>query len=611
MKPIQRARFLALSLAILSPILLQGCSGGGGSGDGGTEDRTTAPPAPTATLTPEATKTFAFSWSDVSGETEYRLLENADGLSGYSEVAVIPADSSEHNLTVSLPQRMKASYILQACNNQGCTDSDEVFVTGSLAEATGYFKASNTDANAEFGTQVALSEDGRVMAVSAILEDGGATGINGDQSDDVANDSGAVYVFVQNDGSWSQQAYIKATNAERYDHFGVSLALSADGSVLAVGSHREESSETGIDGDQTDNSASLSGAVYVYTQSDGSWSQQGYIKASNTGAGDFFGISLALSSDGKVMAVGASREQSGATGVNGDQTDNSLDQSGSAYVFTESDGVWSQHSYIKASNPGQTDLFGSSLALSANGRVLAVGSPQEDSGATGIDGDQTDNSTSAAGAVYLFTQSGDTWSQQAYIKASNAALFDQFSRGGVALSSDGSVLAVGAIGEGSSATGINGDQTNNSASNSGTVYLFTQSSGTWSQQAYIKASNTEEDDQFGSSLTLSPNGRILAVAANEEDGQATGINGDPTDNSLTDSGAVYVFAQSEGVWSQQSYVKASNAGALDRLGVSSLALSEDGSVLAIGARDEDSSAIGINGDQEDNSASRSGAVYLY
>lgn len=577
MKPIQRARFLALSLAILSPILLQGCSGGGGSGDGGTEDRTTAPPAPTATLTPEATKTFAFSWSDVSGETEYRLLENADGLSGYSEVAVIPADSSEHNLTVSLPQRMKASYILQACNNQGCTDSDEVFVTGSLAEATGYFKASNTDANAEFGTQVALSEDGRVMAVSAILEDGGATGINGDQSDDVANDSGAVYVFVQNDGSWSQQAYIKATNAERYDHFGVSLALSADGSVLAVGSHREESSETGIDGDQTDNSASLSGAVYVYTQSDGSWSQQGYIKASNTGAGDFFGISLALSSDGKVMAVGASREQSGATGVNGDQT----------------------------------DLFGSSLALSANGRVLAVGSPQEDSGATGIDGDQTDNSTSAAGAVYLFTQSGDTWSQQAYIKASNAALFDQFSRGGVALSSDGSVLAVGAIGEGSSATGINGDQTNNSASNSGTVYLFTQSSGTWSQQAYIKASNTEEDDQFGSSLTLSPNGRILAVAANEEDGQATGINGDPTDNSLTDSGAVYVFAQSEGVWSQQSYVKASNAGALDRLGVSSLALSEDGSVLAIGARDEDSSAIGINGDQEDNSASRSGAVYLY
>ena len=104
-----------------------------------------------------------------------------------------------------------------------------------------------------------------------------------------------------------------------------------DGDTLAVGAIQEDSSATGINGDQADNSASDSGAVYVFTRdASGVWSQQAYVKASNTEARDFFG-SVAV--DGDTLAVGANVEDSSATGIDGDQADNSAAGSGAAYVF--------------------------------------------------------------------------------------------------------------------------------------------------------------------------------------------------------------------------------------------------------------------------------------
>ncbi len=135
------------------------------------------------------------------------------------------------------------------------------------------------------------------------------------------------------------------------------------------------------------------------------------------------------------------------------------------------------------------DLFGSSVALSADGSTLAVGAPDEASAATGIGGNQADNSAPGAGAVYVFTRSGTAWSQQAYVKASNTDADDRFGDS-VALSADGSTLAVGAVVEASAATGIGGNQADNSAQDAGAVYVFTRSGTTWSQQAYVKASNT-------------------------------------------------------------------------------------------------------------------------
>jgi hypothetical protein len=226
----------------------------------------------------------------------------------------------------------------------------------------------------------------------------------------------------------------------------------------------ESSDATNINGDQNSNAASDRGAVYVFTRSGGAWSQQAYLKASNTDAGDFFGASVALSGD--TLAVGAYGERSDATGVNGDQSSNAARDAGAVYVFTHSGGAWSQQAYLKASNTGAGVRFGASVALSDN--TLAVGAYGEDGGATGVNGDQGSNSALSSGAVYVFTRSGGAWSQQAHLKASNTGAGDQFGRS-VALSGD--TLAVGTYGEDSDATGVNGDQSSNAAGQAGAVYV--------------------------------------------------------------------------------------------------------------------------------------------
>ena len=116
--------------------------------------------------------------------------------------------------------------------------------------------------------------------------------------------------------------------------------------------------------------------------------QQAYVKASNTGNGDYFGIWVAVSGD--TVVVGATGELSSATGVNGDQTDNSAFAAGAAYVFVRNGTTWSQQAYLKASNTDADDEFGSSVAIS--GDTVVVGAGSEDSNATGVNGNQSDNS---------------------------------------------------------------------------------------------------------------------------------------------------------------------------------------------------------------------------
>jgi len=314
--------------------------------------------------------------------------------------------------------------------------------------------------------------------------------------------------------------------------------LSGDGNILAVGAIWEDSSATGINGDQNNNVSSNSGAAYIFTRSLGVWSQETYIKASNTDIGDEFGISVALSSDGSTLAIGARTEDSNATGINGNQSNNSTNLSGAVYVFIRSSGVWSQEAYIKASNTGANDQFGIPIVLSSDGNTLVVSAPVEDSNATGIDGDQNNNFTPGAGAVYVFIRTSSVWSQEAYIKASNTGPSDIFGIS-TALSEDGNILAVGAAGEDSNATGSNGDQNDNGFRN-GAVYVFTRSLGVWSQEAYIKASNSEEADDFGNSVAFSGDGNILITGALREDSSDVGINGNQSDNGSINSGAVYI-----------------------------------------------------------------------
>ena len=160
-----------------------------------------------------------------------------------------------------------------------------------------------------------------------------------------------------------QVAYLKASNPEAYDHFGEggalpshtgqTVAISGDGNTIAIGAPHEASSATGVNGNQNDNGAYNGGAVYVYTRNGGTWQQQAYVKASNAGSGDYFGSSVALSADGNTMAVAANWEASNATGVDGNQADNSIPQAGAVYIFTRSGGTWRQQAYLKASNTGE------------------------------------------------------------------------------------------------------------------------------------------------------------------------------------------------------------------------------------------------------------------
>ncbi|MDZ4289653.1 MAG: FG-GAP repeat protein, partial [Prosthecobacter sp.] len=241
--------------------------------------------------------------------------------------------------------------------------------------------------------------------------------------------------------------------------------------------------------------------------------QQAYVKASNPDLSDLFGNAVAISGD--TMVVGAYVEDSNATGINGDQENDNAFDSGAAYVYVRSGGVWTQQAYLKASNTAVIDGFGTSVAIS--GDIIVVGSPEEDSDARGINGDQTNNNFGASGAVYVFVRNGGVWTQEAYLKASNADSADRF---GIAVAMSGNTLIVGAMGEDSNATGVNGNQANNSLSGAGAAYVFVRNGSTWTQQAYLKASNPGALDEYGRSVAISGDNIVVGTAL--EDSDATG-----------------------------------------------------------------------------------------
>ena len=210
-----------------------------------------------------------------------------------------------------------------------------------------------------------------------------------------------MYTFSRSGTTWTQDAYIKASNTYSGYTFGACVAWSSDGTTLAVGSEGEQSAATGIGGSQTDRTAPGSGAVYVFSHTTG-YAQQAFIKASNTGGDDRFGRYLATSSDGNTLVVGAFNEDSASTGLDGQQTNDSQPNSGAAYLFQRSSSTWSQVHYIKAPNTGFEDGFGSAISLTSTGKTLVVGAPQESSSATGINGNESDDSDQYAGAAYIF-----------------------------------------------------------------------------------------------------------------------------------------------------------------------------------------------------------------
>ena len=472
---------------------------------------------------------FCFPWlasAAVSGTTEAAFNNGRFTCNGFGYSSAVSGDTAVFG--ASLPGD---SY-----------SSEEVYVfvrNGANWNRQAVLRASNGEQVDMFGESVAISGDTIVVAASA--EDSNATGINGNQTNNSAINSGAVYVFVRNGTNWIQQAYLKASNTGANDRFGASVAISGD--TLVVGANSEDSGATGINGDQMNNLSDSSGAAYVFVRDGTNWTQQAYIKASNTGSGDIFGSALSLS--GNTLVVGAEGEDSNATGINGNQSDNAATNSGAAYVFVRSGTTWTQQAYLKASNTGASDFFGDAVA--ASGDSVVVGAFGEDSNATGINGNQSSNAAADSGAAYVFVRSGTTWTQEAYLKASNTEAGDAFGR---SVAASPRTVVVGADGEDSVASGVNGAQNDNSAPQAGAAYAFVRSGSTWLQQAYLKFFGGWwwADDPYAMSWGRGPRdnflGRSVAISGNTVIAGAWGLD-DSNDidfgGSRRNDGAAFVY----------------------------------------------------------------------
>lgn len=452
-----------------------------------------------------------------------------------------------------------------------------------------YLKASNTGGNDQFGNAVAISGD--TLVVAAFREASSTTGVNSTPDDD-SSFAGAAYVYARSNGIWQPEAYLKPSNTDDQDRFGLSVAIS--GNTIVIGAPEEDSGSNGVNSNSNE-AASNAGAAYVFRRSGGVWTQEAYLKASNSGANDQFGTSVAIS--GNVIVVGAPDEDGGSSGVNGPQNDGTS-SSGAAYVFRRSSGNWSQEAYLKSTNPNSADDFGYSVAVS--GDLIAVGARNEDTSMGGIN-PSPDNALDLSGAVYTFERVSGQWTTDTFIKASNPDFQDRF---GVSVALDGETLVVGANQEDSSTTGVNSSP-DELADFAGAAYVFHRNNGSWTQQAYLKPLNTSAGDQFGDTVSIS--GDLIVIGSANEDSTSTGVNGADNDD-FNGSGAAYVFLRSNDMWQQNAYLKASNTGSSDGFG-DSVAVSMD--TVVVGATTEDSAATGVNGGQLNSNAQNSGAAYVF
>lgn len=533
------------------------------------------------------TKIFNFSWAAVEGVDHYRLVEEIKkGLGFHTLANTIAATDTSYQLEVPLYARTEARYQLLGCNAKNQCDAvaeTQVDDVAKLVKAVGYFKASDAvsdDPNeTNLGGSMAISDDGDTLVVFAyksVTNPNDATGV--------------VYIFRRTGaGQWVEEQQLNADGTPEGAYFGESLSLSADGKRLAIGANGDDKGD---------------GAVYLFER-DGS-KEMGYrwqqvMKLTNPKTSGYFGIKVSLSADGNLMvacssvpllntadketlylynkaqdwnpnkaieieapqadedfcasvsvnktgtliAVGAS---DAAVTPEGQAT---VEQAGKVYLYsrasTEESFDIDNPATLHAENPGMNDRYGERLSLSQDGTTLAVGARDEDTQATEIvhsaDSIPDNEASAGSGAVYLYQLNSDNnWTFQAYLKADNADAGDAFGDA-LSLSADGNQLVVGANSEDSSATGINGDGTDNSIRFAGAAYTFSRANGRWHQQSYIKASNTRGDSYpyFGVGLSLSGDGRTLAIGAPGESNDAKGINQNQDNGVLFGSGAVYVY----------------------------------------------------------------------
>lgn len=313
------------------------------------------------------------------------------------------------------------------------------------------------------GQSVSLSSDGNTAIVGGPLNNNG---------------QGASWVFVRSEGKWEQQAILVGTNGSADAHQGSSVAISKDGNTAIIGGFLDNSGR---------------GAVWIFTRSGKTWTQQGE-KLIGTGgsANSEQGWAVSISSDGNVAAVGGRRD-------NHDK--------GAVWIFTRTGKTWTQQGNKLVGTGSSADATqGHAVSLSADGNTAIIGAPSDNA---------------AHGAAWIFTRTGATWLQRGEKLVGTGSSVYAFQGYSVALSHDGTTAIVGGI---------------NDNSGQGAIWVYKQSAGTWPQQGKkIVGTGGSNDAAQGCAVSVSADGN-------------TAIVGGPGDNS--GQGAAWVFKRTGETWSQ-------------------------------------------------------------
>ncbi|HEX5314260.1 MAG TPA: hypothetical protein VFX38_05055 [Gammaproteobacteria bacterium] len=295
------------------------------------------------------------------------------------------------------------------------------------------------------------------------------------------DDAHAAYPLVVDPLVWLEQK-VSSSDGAAGDNFGWSVAISGDNAVVGA-------KHASVHGNY------WQGAVYVFSKSDGVWSETQKLTASDGVADDRLGNSVGIS--GPVIVVGAP-----------DVTVHGNAFAGAAYVFTRSDdGSWTQSAKLVANDGAAQDQLGASVAVS--GSTILAGAELA-----------TIDNKAGQGATYVFTGSGDSWNQVQKITADDGGPGDYF---GASVAIAGSAAIVGATQEGWNGPGV--------------AYVFENSGGTWNQTGKLTDANGVSGDVFGLGVAIS--GSTAVVGA-----PFVTVHGNP------EQGAAFVFSDSGGSWTQ-------------------------------------------------------------
>ena len=425
-----------------------------------------------------------------------------------------------------------------------------------------------TEQFAELGWSSAINGDGTTVIVGAPRD-----------RTPVATDLGTAYVFVNNGGVWSQEQELQpvadGTNRPG-DFFGWSVDISSDGNTAVVGAYFADC-PVQFGG---------CGAAYVFVRNAGVWAQQGKLQqavgdrpgdgANDDGSSDQYGYSVAISSDGLTIAVGARYD------------DEDGPNSGSVYVYDENAGAWPLNqkllrfpvaNFPVPSAPtlwGDIANFGISVSLDSDGHTLAIGAP-------GVPGPGAALNLADTGSVFIFSRNG-AWAEEDELAPNVADLvFDMKFGHDVALSASGTTLVGGAP---------QGNQNNPS---SGQAFVFEKIAGTWGQQQRLAPdvntfAGAQCCERFGLSVATSDDGNTVLVGRDEDD----------ISNALGLAGSAHVFVRRGGQWSNDHFLEQGGAdfGQGDRFGTS-VGVSGDGTGAVVGAP------------QDDDNSPTSGSAYVF